>query len=391
MAGARWAWLRAVKPFKQVGWTSLVVGFSLLGGVPTEAASTIRVALSEGRSQLRLGASTDSVIKDGKGRVLGKLPAQAGAYAQPAGAGVQVGRWQAAQLWLEPVGDGLAWVGDRWYRGRVQLVPSEKGLVAVNHVGLEEYLYSVVGGEAIASWPLEALKAQAVAARSFALYRLKRSRDPLYDVGTTTKWQVYKGVEVEAPSTIQAVQATKGQVLTFEDQVIEAVFHSSSGGHTENVEDVWKKPLPYLRGVADFDQAAPVFRWSKVLTAAELRQRIPGIGNIVAFQPLELTPRGRVREIRIVGDAGQKTLTGDRLRSVLDLRSTLFTAEPVSGVLSFLTPQNDPPAQFDIEGRGYGHGLGLSQWGAFGMASQGSDYRNILKHFYQGVLLANQD
>jgi stage II sporulation protein D len=362
----------------------------LLGSLPASAASTIRVALTEGRNQLRIGASTDALLKNSQGQVLGKLPAQTGAYAQPMGLGVQVARWKASQIWIEPVGEGLVWVGDRWYRGRVQLVPSEKGLLAVNHVGLEEYLYSVVGGEAIATWPLEALKAQAVAARSFALYRLQRSRNPLFDVGTTTKWQVYKGVEVEAPSTIQAVQATQGQVLTYGDRVIEAVFHSSSGGHTENAEDIWKKPLPYLQGVADFDQTAPVYRWSKVLSAAELRQRISGIGNILAFQPIGLTPRGRIREMRIVGDAGSKTLTGDRLRSLLELRSTLFTVEPVTSVWSFITPQKTPPSEFDIEGRGFGHGLGLSQWGAFGMASQGFNYRDILNHFYQGVLLTKE-
>ncbi len=357
---------------------------------PAARADTLRVAIAEGKAQVRLGASTTAEIRDAQGRRLGSLDPQQGVYAQEENGRVEIGTVRASQLWIVPTAaDGLVWIGDRWYRGRAQLVPQDNGLTAINVVDVEDYLYSVVGSESPASWPLDALRAQAVAARSYVLYRQGQSRNPLYDVGTTTRWQVYKGVEAEAPSTIQAVHDTLGQVLTYGGRVIEAVFHASSGGHTENVEDVWNSALPYLRGVPDFDQSAPVFRWSKSFSVAEISQRLTGVGQVRAVEAIAMTPQGRVRSARVVGDQGSRTMTGDQIRKALDLRSSLFTVTPTNSLFSLggLTTGGQPDS-FQVEGRGFGHGLGLSQWGAFGMASQGFGYQTILGHFYRQASLA---
>lgn len=367
-------------------WIAALIWLAL--GAPARAELELRVAIEEGVQQIRVGGSTKAVVRDGSGQVLGEIGKDNSFEAQTTSGGVMLhGQWKAGQIWVEPTEGGLVWIGDRWYRGRVLLVPTAKGLTAVNYVDLEQYLYSVIGGEMPTSWPLEALKAQAVAARSYALYQRQSSANTVYDVGDTQAWQVYDGVEKEAPSTIAAVDATKGQVATYNGQIIEAVFHSASGGHTENVEDVWVQPLPYLRGVADFDQGTPVYEWQKTFSNAELKSRITGIGNILSFQPERTTPRGRIVTMRVVGDAGSKTLSGNELRNALGLKSTLFSATPQFGSTGNKST-GSVPSGFQITGRGFGHGLGLSQWGAYNMSQKGHNYQQIIQHYYQGTSLA---
>lgn len=236
----------------------------------------------------------------------------------------------------------------------------------------------------VPSWPQEALKAQAVAARSYALYQRQSSANSVYDVGDTQAWQVYNGLEKETSTTQAAVNATTGQVLTYSGRIIEAVFHSSSGGHTENVEDVWTQPLPYLRGVQDFDQGTPVYQWTKTFTGSELSSRITGVGNIVEMEPLKKTPQGRVVSMKVTGDAGTRTISGGALRDALGLRSTLFTAIAVPGAGN----KSNEGRTFQITGRGFGHGLGLSQWGAYNLAQRGMNYQQIVLHYYKGTSLA---
>ncbi|MEM8603273.1 MAG: SpoIID/LytB domain-containing protein [Cyanobacteria bacterium P01_H01_bin.121] len=363
----------------------LFIALVLLVATPA-AALEMRVAVEDGRRNINIGTSTPGVVRDNNGKTLGQMPAMGGVAAKSNAGKVQLGQWKTGSIWVEPSNDGLVWIGDRWYRGRVRLTPSGGGLVAVNHVDLEEYLYSVVGSEMPTSWPLEALKAQAVAARSYALHRRAKVANRTYDVDDTTSSQVYKGVTSETTSTQQAVNQTRGQVLVHNGNIIEAVFHSSSGGHTENVEDIWSSPLPYLRGVVDYDQQAPVFAWSKTLSASQLRQRITGIGNIVSMVPVATTPHGRIRQMKVVGTSGQRTISGNDMRNALDLRSSLFVAQP-QGIVGAASKSN-VPSGFVISGRGFGHGLGMSQWGAYGLAARGYNYQQILGHYYRQIALS---
>nr|WP_290224988.1 SpoIID/LytB domain-containing protein [Trichocoleus desertorum] len=371
-------------------WVSALIWLAMIA--PARAALDLRVAIEEGVQQVGVASSTKALIKDGAGRTLGELsPGQALSAALSAGGVSLQGQWKAGQIWVEPTEGGYVWIGDRpergnWYRGRAFLVPTAKGLTAVNYVDLEQYLYSVVASEMIPSWPQEALKAQAIAARSYALYQRQTSANSVYDVGDTQAWQVYEGVGKETSTTQAAVSATAGQVLTYGGRIIEAVFHSSSGGHTENVEDVWKQPLPYLRGVQDYDQGTPVYQWVKMFSNSELSNRISGVGNVISMQPARTTPRGRVVTMKVVGDAGSRTLSGDALRSALGLRSTLFTATPVAGGAANKSSGSLPA--FQISGRGFGHGLGMSQWGAHNLAQRGHNYQQIVLHYYKGTALA---
>ena len=367
------------------GWACFLILW--LAVLPAQAALQLRVALEEGSSQIQVGTSTAAVVKDGNGTAIAQIGAMQGVRAVSQNNSINLGRRSGSQFWIEPTENGLVWVDDAWYRGSVRLVSTPQGMIAVNYVDLEEYLYSVVGSEMPTNWPLESLKAQAVAARSYALHKRSKVANTVYDLGNTTTWQVYKGVRGETTSTQAAVQQTASQVLTYQGSIIEAVFHSSSGGHTENVEDVWSQPLPYLRGVADYDQQAPVFAWTETISASEMRNRIPGVGNIISMTPIATTPHGRVRQLKIVGDAGQTTLTGEQFRTALDLRSSLFAVVP-QGSAPGSRGKSTLPNTFVIQGRGFGHGLGLSQWGAYGLARQGYNYQQILGHYYRNASLA---
>lgn len=354
------------------------LGLSLLWwlvALPAQALVEMRVAVAEGRDLIAVGSSTPAVVKSVQGQSLGQIPQGRSVTVTTEGDALKLANWNSSAFWVEPSSGGYVFINDAWYRGRVLVMPAAGKVTAVNWVDLEAYLYSVLGAEMPASWPQEALKAQAVAARSFALNRRDRSMTAAFDVGSTTAHQVYKGLASEAPSTIAAVNATRGQVLTHSGRVIEAVFHSSSGGHTENVEDVWQQPLPYLRSVPDFDQDAPVFQWAETFSASQFQQRITGIGQLQSVATERATPRGRVVSMRFQGSQGSRTLTGAEIRQALGLRSTLFS----------VTIQGDT---IRVSGRGFGHGLGMSQWGARGLALQGYTYPQILAHYYQGTVLS---
>ncbi|NCJ05289.1 SpoIID/LytB domain-containing protein [Synechococcales cyanobacterium C] len=379
-------WLSALQPMR-LGGLSLLIWLCWM--VPALALE-LKIALKEGVSQIAVGSSTSATITNGMGQPVGQLPPLQGYFAKAASGAVALNQHQAWQLVVQPSDNGLVYIGDRWYRGSVRLVRTSQGFAVINQVDLEDYLASVVGKEMYPSWPQEALKAQAVAARSYALFRRQRQQSQLYDLGNTTTYQVYDGINSETESTRSAVQATAGQILTYQGKVIEAVFHSASGGHTENSENVWSAAVPYLRGVPDFDQSAPVYQWTLELTASQMRQRIPGIGNIVAFEPLQTTPTGRIRSLRVRGDAGSRTLTGAQARQALGLRSTLFSVQPQLGPLASQPGGSAAKSSgFKIQGRGYGHGLGMSQWGAYSLATQGKTYADILRHYYQGTTVSN--
>jgi stage II sporulation protein D len=366
-----------LKPMMLLGgrhwWLSVV--FWMIWVAPALALE-LRVAIHEGKSQLQIGSSTKALVRDATGQEVGELAAMNGYKADSKQGNVALGQWRSQTLWIEPTDGGYTWIGDRWYRGRTQLVLTSKGLTAVNHVDLEHYLYSVLGAEMSPSWPLEALKAQAVAARSYALHKRSTHGNSVYDVGDTTAWQVYKGLESEAPSTQQAVQETAGQVMTYNGQIILAAFHAASGGHTENVEDIWKSPfIPYLRGVVDYDKGAPVYEWTKSFSRNELSRKISGVGKVISMTPERTTPQGRIVTMIVKGESGTKRISGNDLRSTLGLRSTLFVV-------------NSTGSGFNISGRGYGHGIGLSQWGARNLAAQGVNYQQILSHYYPNATLS---
>jgi cytoskeletal protein RodZ len=191
----------------------------------TASSIDIRVAIATGQKSLVVGTSTGGELRDGRGKVLGKLPANEAANVVPNGAGMRVGKWGTpAGVWVKPSQGGFVFVGDRWYRGNLLLVSQGNTLLAVNYVDLESYIASVVGCEVSPSWPMDALKAQAIAARSYALVHYLRPANSLYDLGNTQRWQVYRGVNSEWNTTRHAAEETKGVFLSYKGGVVESMY-----------------------------------------------------------------------------------------------------------------------------------------------------------------------
>ncbi|MFN6339379.1 MAG: SpoIID/LytB domain-containing protein [Cyanobacteriota bacterium] len=326
-------------------------------------------------------------------------------------------------LRVEPIDPnrGLVVLKRRRYRGLLQLRPEGEGLQAINRLPLETYLLGVVGGEMPVSWPQAALRAQAVASRTYAL-RQMRPKAP-FDLKATVASQVYKGLEGESESTRQAVTSTRAQVLMHGRSLINAVFHSSSGDRTEDSGEIWSRQLPYLVSVPDFDSASPVSRWEKDFAPETLRAAFQEIGGAFAIHPLQTSKTGRLRRAKVIGPGGELVLTGSEMRERLGLRSTLveFQFQPAdridtatsppsaspplpSGDSASGEPVGPTPAQaasttplppgdsaprfrLVARGRGYGHGVGMSQWGAYALALRGTSYVDILRHYYKGAVL----
>ena len=192
-------------------------------------------------------------------------------------------------------------------------------ILVVNVLGIEKYLSSVVGSEMPTKWPMEALKAQAIASRTYAL---KQKGNLFYDIDSTEKSQVYNGLESRTYKTIRAVRSTRSLVLTYNNKLIDALFHSSSGGMTENSQDVWQNKYPYLSSVKDFDKQNPKLRWQKRFSNEELQNLFPNIGGINNIEISSITDTGRVKNVIIYGEYGSEKMSGQDLRRKMNLNST---------------------------------------------------------------------
>ncbi len=271
------------------------------------------------------------------------------------------------------------WVGQKRFSGKLNLLILDSQILVVNVLGIEKYLSSVVGSEMPTKWPMESLKAQAIASRTYAL---KQKGNNLFDIDSTQSAQVYNGLESRTYKTIRAVSSTRSLVMTYKNKLINALFHSSSGGMTENSEDVWKNKYPYLSSVKDFDKKNPKFRWQKKFSSNELSILFPNIGGLNNIEIQNITDTGRVKNVKLFGAYGSKQMSGVDLRKRLDLNSNL---------VRFKFYDEEQNNEFTMKkgllvvGQGSGHGVGMSQWGAKYMASKGLKAEKILKHFYRGV------
>ena len=248
-------------------------------------------------------------------------------------------------------------------------------------VPFEDYIKGVLAGEMPANFELEALKAQAVAARSYALVRISQNQSKEYDVVNTTDNQVYLTDEVlkekwknEYVSKInkikKAVNDTKGEYLSYDGKVVEALFFSTSTGKTENSEEVFSSKVPYLRSVSSkWDEKSPVYMDTSIFTLSDFYQKLNlKYNEQLDYKILETISTGRIKKIIING----QEFNGRDFASKLKLRSNYF---------SIIQNGNN----ITINTKGYGHGVGMSQYGALGMAKEGYKYDQILKYYYQNV------
>lgn len=316
--------------------------------------------------------------------------------------------WASSGLLARSDGSGLVEVGGKRYRGELLLVPGDSGVDVVNRVRMDDYLRGVVPLEigTSAERDMAAIEAQAVTARSYAYVHVgDRSPAHPYDVTASVRDQLYGGANVETRASNDAIDATRGLVLQYAGRVVNAPYHSACGGSTAAAEEIWRTPgEPYLRSVSDripgtdrfYCDIAPRFRWTRTLDGATLREAlVKYLGTYTAVPgPYPGTPRdvevdtrtasGRVGTLKIATDRGNYVLRGNDVRYVLRapggeiLNSTNFTVETT-------TASDGSLAQLTLSGTGYGHGVGMCQWGAIGRARAGQDFRTILSTYYPGT------
>jgi stage II sporulation protein D len=274
---------------------------------------------------------------------------------------------------------GMVRYKGKYQRGHLIISGSGSRLTTVVVMPLESYLIGVVNGEVDSAWPMEAVRAQVVAARSYALFRMSTSA-PLYDVKADTSDQVYAGVDSEDERAAEAVRSTRGQALYRDNGIVPAFFHSSCGGRTSSAADIWGMPHPSLVSVeCGLCSDSPRFRWELSLATGEvvgaIRSLFPSARAIRSFGIHRRTEDGRVLILFIETGEGRTLVDAGDFRKVIGYQKLLSTrfSLAVSG------------DRVIFRGAGYGHGVGLCQWGARGGALRGMTYRQILAKYYLGA------
>lgn len=272
------------------------------------------------------------------------------------------------------------------YHGGAKIQIKNHKLTIVNLVRIEDYVKASLPEEMPYDWPKEALKAQSIAVRTYALKNRDRHREDGYDLCNTTHCQLYRGIDGEKNATTEAAASTYGQVLEYEGRLINSLYHTDSGGCTANSEEVWGIGLPYLQAVKEKRQRT--MPWTVKVSLSDFYDKTRKFGQIGVLRKIRLskleignetrdrTASGRVREVVFEGSAGQISMSGNDLRDIFGLKSTLFDMELQGEDIIF-------------SGFGRGHGLGLSQWGAKEMAASGFGAQDILMHYYHDVQLVS--
>ena len=315
-------------------------------------------------------------------------------------------------------------ITERDYRGVIEVRRAADLLVAINHLDIETYLRGVISSEMPADYPVEALKAQAVAARGQALIKAGRHRAEGFDLCATQHCQVYGGATSEDARTDRAGASTWGEVLVYEGRLADTLYASTCGGHTADNQDYWpgSSPVPYLQGVPDFEEGSGVglrfplskeqldsylkyaprvncsqprygraekLRWWSVVRgddlAKTLRESVGDFGELLDVRIGERADSGLVLRLDVVGTKRLVTVRGggEIRRSLGVLNSATFAVEPIMG-------ENLFPVAYIIYGAGWGHQIGMCQVGAAGLAAEGRDYRRILTKYYRGCEIARR-
>ena len=393
-------------------------------GVVDAAGPLVRVALATNAASALLGGTGGWRVLDADGRgdvVLRGGGAERWRVEQRDGR-LRVVRddgaasaWRAGPLVARPVEQGaLVAYDSKRYRGELVFSPAaERGLLVVNRLPMEDYLRGVVpleiGGRS--TEVRAAVEAQAVAARSYARGRLGAAARRGYDVTGGTQDQVYGGVEAEHALADAAVRATAGLVLLLGSRAVNAPYHSTCGGSTAEPQEVWRAQAePHLQRVSDrapggghFCDAAPRFRWTRTFEVEELARLVDrhlgayatvpagGVGAVLALRVEETTPSGRAGLLAVVTRRGTFRLRGNEIRYVLRGRGGEILNSTYFAVRTPPARRGDGTPLATLEGAGYGHGVGMCQWGAIGRARAGQDFRTILRTYFPGTSVGYAD
>jgi stage II sporulation protein D len=344
------------------------------------------VALGDGYRVVNVGAADTVTVQvvDGR-RPPVVMPGPRVIRIAPAASGLDVGgqRLEASAVRVE-ARRGVLSVGGRDYGGVLEVRRSAEGLLLVGELALEDYIAGTVRAETGDRWPIEALRAMAVVARTYAAFHQWRNAGKPYHLVASSQDQNFAGRAADGSLAWEAARSTAGQVLTWEGRVFPAFYHSDSGGTTEPPQTIFTgEGIPPLTGVRDeFALDSPHYAWVVTIPLATIAERLRqgghDLGRISRLTVVERSPSSRVAWIAIDHSRGTVTLRGADFRRLIGyetLKSTLFLPVVQDGAVRF-------------EGRGFGHGVGLSQFGAKGMAERGYRYPQILEHYYPGSTLA---
>jgi stage II sporulation protein D len=358
------------------------IGAVFLSAAEGGAQEPVRVLIHRDVSFFTVGAE-ELTLKDlTTGRLLfhnrkaasftiGRLP---GARLRVQGSGI------SAPSFLLTAPRGFS-INGRRFRDQLRVYPANAGyLWVVNVLSREDYLAGLINWEISSQWPFEAVKAQAVAARTYARFQKSIRAGELFDVEATTSDQVYGGMEREDFLSRKAVRETEGEMILFRGEPIFAVYHSCCGGKTESPEYLWAGNFPYLKTMeCPHCLGSPFFVWNYQIDGLRLRSTLNSLNSLgLRVVELRLGQRNesqRILQVFIQGEKGRVDLSGPDFRRLLGrdlLRSTNFTVKEKDGVFLFA-------------GLGWGHGAGLCQWGMKGLAENGENYRSILRYYYKDV------
>lgn len=332
-----------------------------------------------------LQADSEIVIKEPETeKVLKTLDGKSSVIVKMSGGSLYLGQYKVPQntFILDAPKSTFLRVNNNKYRGQLEISRlSSKQFQVVNVLDIESYLYGVVPREVSASWPMEALKAQAVAARTYAIHELLHRRYGGYDLKATVESQVYGGANAETERTNQAIDETRDLVMAYDDEIVAAYFHSTCGGRTEDDAEIWSgADLPYLNDhKCKYCKASPHYTWESEMDRDDLRAALKKIDRDpgkIYWVKTKKTKTKRVRQIIIKGTRGKEKFTDNEFRSVWGknrIKSRRYTTKNRFGGIQ-------------VQGNGWGHAVGLCQWGARGMAEEGHDFREILHYYYGGWL-----
>lgn len=287
-----------------------------------------------------------------------------------------------------PKKDATIYVNGRRFRGKIDIFrDSQKRLMVINTVELENYIKGVLYHEVSHYWPMESLKAQAIAVRSYALYQMKLNKNKNFDVTNDIYSQVYGGRGSERYRTNIAVVKTKGLVLAYQGKLLLAYFHATCAGHTEDVSKLWKQDLPPLKGVVcNFCRYSPHSRWKKNFRLKDIQDKLNekgyDLGLIKEIRVVERNRSDRIRTLEIeTRDEKTINISGKDFREIIGpnlVRSNNYAIDMQGYYM-------------DLIGKGWGHGVGMCQWGASQMAAEGYSHDQILKYYYPGVDIVNYE
>lgn len=278
--------------------------------------------------------------------------------------------------------NGKVFINGQFYTGSFEIRRDENGLYIINNIPFERYVEGVVASESGREWELEALKAQAVVSRTYALFYKTLNREKNYHLTSSMLHQVYKNNNDVNFLVRRAVEETKGEILTYKGHPIKAFYHSTCVGKTELPEEVWGESYPYLKSVECNGKNSPYETWIRKFTFDEIEEAI-GIKGIKDINIVSYTSTGRVKTLKVIVQKSEVN-TSIEIKAT-DLRKLLGYKKLPSTHFSLKVVDED----IIFDGKGWGHGVGLSQWGALEMARQGKSYREILEHYYPGTALIN--